>query len=70
MMSEFETKIFNHLVQLLQAKKDANRIGDADEVLLKRKEYKGFTDALKLVLSERLCVRLEREALKEVNADA
>ena len=66
----FEMKIFNHLVQLLMAERTASMIGDADAVQLKRKEYEGFTDALKMCLSERLCAELTRAAIEEVNRDA
>ena len=66
-MTKFETKIFNHLVQLLMAEQTAAMIQDADAVMLKRKEYEGFTDALKMTLSERLCAELIRKAVEEVN---
>ena len=69
-VDKYERKIVGHLVQLLMAEKTASMIGDADTVLLKRKEYEGFTDALKMTLSELYCAEIIRAAIEEVTDDA
>lgn len=69
-VDKYERKIVGHLVQLLMAEKTASMIGDADTVLLKRKEYEGFTDALKMTLSETYCTEIIRATIEEVKDNA
>ena len=65
-LTPFEKRIFDQLCRLLQAEKDATEEGMADSVMLYRARYAGFVDAMRLILSERLCVKLERRAVEEV----
>ena len=69
-MTKFERGIVDHLVQLLMAERTAAMIRDASAVQLKRKEYEGFRDALKLTLSERFCAEVIGKALEEVDRNA
>jgi len=69
-LTPFERKIFDQLCRLLQTEKEATEEGNADSVMLCRARYAGFVDAMGLILSERLCVKLERRAVEEVNGIA
>jgi len=66
-MTPFERKILDQLCLLLQAEKTATEDGKADSVMLCRARYAGFVDAMRMILSERLCVKLERKAVESVN---
>ena len=66
----FERKMLDRMCQLLQDEKAATEAGDGDSVMLCRAHYAGFVDAMRMILSERLCVRLERWAVEEVNGIA
>ena len=66
-LTPFEKRIFDQLRRLLRAEKDATEEGNADSVMLCRAEYAGFVAAMRLTLSERLCVKLERRAVENVN---
>ena len=66
-LTPFEKKIFDQLCVLLQAEKAATEEGNGDRVMLCRAEYAGFVSALRMTLSERLCVKLERRAVEEVS---
>ena len=66
-LTPFETKLCNHLVQLLQAEKAATEEENGDSVMICRAHYAGFVEAMRMILSERLCVELERRAVEEVN---
>ena len=70
MKTAFEKKIVDHLALLLMAERTAIMTVDATAAMTKQSEYKGFTDALKMIMSERLCAELIRAAIEEVNGNA
>ena len=67
MKTAFEKKIIDHLALLLMAERTAIMTGDATAAMTKQTEYKGFTDALKMSLSERFCESCIRAAFEEVD---